>query len=270
MIGLFDSGIGGLTVLKALANELPQESFIYLGDTARLPYGSKSPVTIEKYLWQNIRFLKSLNVQAVVVACNTASTVLLEPPLGGGRDVSVPLNLPIYNVIEPGSAKAVASSSTGRIGVLGTRATVAAQAYVRAIQKIQPSAEVFQQASPLLVPLVEEGWENDPLTNLIVYRYVQELLKKNIDTLILGCTHYPVLSQSIRRAVGPNVALVDSAQAIAEQLKKDLKEGKFRSSASGSPRVIRLLATDTSTNFAEVASRLLDPLDVQQLESVDI
>ena len=263
MIGLFDSGIGGLTVLKALANELPNESFVYLGDTARLPYGSKSPATIEKYLWQNVAFLKTLDVQAIVVACNTASTALL------GKKIQS--DIPIYNVIEPGAARACAKSKNQRIGVLGTRATVAAEAYVKAIYKLNPATEVFQQACPLLVPLVEEGWDQDPITNLVVYRYVSSLLQRNIDTLILGCTHYPVLTDAIRRVVGANVELIDSSMAIADLLHADIAKGLIRSSAETvQPRQIRLLATDTSTNFAEVAGRLLGNLEFRKLESVDI
>ncbi|RYZ63622.1 MAG: glutamate racemase, partial [Proteobacteria bacterium] len=157
-IGLFDSGIGGLTVLKTLLGDFPNESFLYLGDTARLPYGSKSAQTIERYLIQNIDFLASRNVKAVVVACNSASTVLL------GTTLTFPV--PVYNVIEPGAERALKATSGKRIGVLGTKATVAAKSYVNALHARDASVEVFQQACPLLVPLVEEGMEEDPITNL--------------------------------------------------------------------------------------------------------
>jgi glutamate racemase len=259
-IGLFDSGIGGLTVLKSLLMHFPQESFIYLGDTARLPYGSKSPTTIERYLRQNIRFLNEQNVKAVVVACNSASTVLLE----GEPEFAVP----VYNVIEPGAATALKASQGKRIGVLGTKATVNAKAYVRSIHRLDHTATVFQQACPLLVPLVEEGWEDDPLTNLVIYRYVTPILQAGIDTLILGCTHYPALRAGIARVTGPGVALIDSAEAIAHAIRRDIESEKL---GAGSTRaLLRLMTTDTSPSFAEVASRLMHPHEIPELECVDI
>lgn len=259
-IGLFDSGIGGLTVLRSLVGSFPNESFIYLGDTARLPYGSKSPATIERYLKQNIRFLMDQDVKAIVVACNSASTVLL----GNTHDFTIP----VYNVIEPGAATALAASQTKRIGVLGTRATVSAQAYVHSLHAIDRSAIVFQQACPLLVPLVEEGWEEDPLTNLVIHRYVAPLLQCSIDTLILGCTHYPALRGAIARVTGPHVELIDSAQAIATSIQCDLQEGALV--ASSEARELQVMTTDVSPLFAEVATRLMHPYVIPSLRSVDI
>lgn len=259
-IGLFDSGIGGLTVLRSLMNALPDESFIYLGDTARLPYGSKSAQTIERYLKQNISYLQSRDVKAIVVACNTASTVLLER--------SMNFDLPVYNVIEPGAEGALRASETKRIGVLGTKATIAAKSYVKALKKLDPSVEVIQQACPLLVPLVEEGWEDDPLTNLVIYRYVNPLLQSQIDTLILGCTHYPALRGGIGRVAGPHVTLVDSAEAIARRIAADLKNGVIERSIKR--RALKILTTDMSPGFAEVAARLMRPHAIPELETVDI
>lgn len=259
-IGLFDSGIGGLTVLKSLVSALPQESFLYLGDTARLPYGSKSPATIERYLKQNIRFLIEQNVKAVVVACNSASTVLL--------DQTSKFEIPVYNVIEPGAETALQHSRQKRIGVLGTKATVGAKAYVRSLHARDSSAVVFQQACPLLVPLVEEGWENDPLTNLVIYRYVTPIVQAGVDTIILGCTHYPALQEGIARVAGPGVTLVDSAQAVANLIRSDLASGKLKASQSAEP--LRIMTTDVSPSFAQVAARLMHPITIPNLIAVDI
>lgn len=259
-IGLFDSGIGGLTVLKTLREVFPNENFIYLGDTARLPYGTKSAATIERYLWQNVAFLKSRNVKAIVVACNSASTVLL------GRTHQE--ENPIYNVIEPGAHLALQKSQTKRIAVLGTRATVSAQAYVRAIQELLPAAQVFQQACPLLVPLVEEGWVDDPITNLIVYRYLSPLAQQNVDTVILGCTHYPVLKNAVAKVMGQQVALIESSTAIALQIQTDMKSGRLRSSQSGGG--LEILTTDVSASFQEVAMRLMHPYIIPALVNVDL
>ena len=269
-IGLFDSGIGGLTVLRALMNAFPNESFVYLGDTARLPYGSKSPETIRRYLVQNVKYLKDLDVKAIVVACNSASTALLGPQ--SAADPELRFDVPVYNVIDPGAETALRASRTKRIGVLGTQATVRGQAYVGAILERDRQAAIVQQACPLLVPLVEEGWEEDPITNLIVYRYISPLLAHDIDTLILGCTHYPALRGAIGRVVGPSIELVDSAMAIVSVLQADLAAGKIGASASGKPdeRELKLLTTDVSPSFSEVAARLMRPHAIPPLQAVDI
>ncbi len=259
-IGLFDSGIGGLTVLKHLIGAFPNESFVYLGDTARLPYGTKSAETIERYLVQNVRYLLSRDVKAIVVACNSASTILLKKELDFG--------LPIYNVIEPGAQAALQASFNRRIGVLGTRATVQAEAYVNALKKIAPDVFVVQQACSLLVPLVEEGWEDDPLTNLVIHRYVHPVLEHGIDTLILGCTHYPVLFNGLRRVVGPHINLIDSPVAVAARLAMDFESGVLGVSSARKP--LQLLITDASPSFAEVAARLMRPYEIPALERVDI
>lgn len=260
-IGLFDSGIGGLTVFKSLLGALPNESFVYLGDTARLPYGSKSPQTIERYLLQNIDFLIRKKVKAIVVACNSASTVLLG---AGQRD----FGLPVYNVIEPGAATALQVSTGKKIGVLGTKATVAAKSYVRAIHALEPSAAVYQQACPLLVPLVEEGWESDPITNLIVYRYLAPLIDAGVDTLILGCTHYPALRTNIEKATSGRIALVDSSEAIARLIHADLASGRL--TASSARESLEIMTTDVSESFSEVAKRLMLPHQIPELAEVDI
>lgn len=263
-IGLFDSGIGGLTVLRSLVESLPNESFVYLGDTARLPYGSKSPQTIERYLLQNISFLNTVGVKAIVVACNSASTALL------GKSHEFPV--PVYNVIEPGARTALASTNSKRIGVLGTRATVAAEAYVNILKQLDASVEVFQQACPLLVPLVEEGWEDDPVTLEIVERYVGPLLDggtKGIDTLVLGCTHYPALREAIGKVAGPGVKLVDSAQAVLQAIQADIAAGRLKP-GKGRSAPLKVMATDVSPAFLEVARRLMRPHSVAELLAVDI
>lgn len=256
-IGVFDSGVGGLTVLRALKARWPGENFVYLADTARLPYGSKSLHTIHSYAEQNIRFLnREHDLKAIVVACNSASTALLEKPLQ--------VKLPLFNVVEPGARKALELSKTKRIGILGTRATVLSEAYPRAIQKRDPSAEVFQQPCPLFVPLVEEGWLDDPVTNLIVYRYVSALLPKNIDALVLGCTHYPAIKNSIARATGTNIQLVDSSSGLIEDL-QELGELK----AEGEGR-IQILCTDFSPRFEQTIKVLLGDIKVDAIDTVDL
>lgn len=249
-IGVFDSGIGGMTVLAELLHAFPHESFVYLGDTARLPYGSKSPQTIRKYSEQNIDFLLMQDVKAVVIACNTASAQFRENEWKG---------IPVYNVIEPGAATALRVSENKRIGVLGTRATIRSGAYTEEIKRLVPTAEVFDIACPLFVPLAEEGWDNDPVTNLIVYRYVSQLLPHNIDTLILGCTHYPLLKNSISRTTGQAIQLVDSGHALAQIMKNDFENGRLTPRSDDTKRSLDVITTDFSDQFMELAQRILNP-----------
>jgi glutamate racemase len=212
-IGIFDSGIGGITVLKVLRQHFPQENFLYVGDTARLPYGTKSPQTIRIYAEQIMNYLVDTGVKAIVIACNTASSQVPEDQWRG---------VPVFSTIGPGAEQALAHSQSKRIGVIGTRATIESETYPREITKLDPSAQVWSVASPLLVPLAEEGLDSDPITNLIVSRYCGSLLAHDIDTLILGCTHYPLLKQSFQRVCGSSVTLVDSGEAIALRMEKQL------------------------------------------------
>jgi glutamate racemase len=260
-IGIFDSGIGGITVLRALLEAFPNEEFIYLGDTARLPYGTKSPETIEKYNTQNIQYLLGEKVKAIVVACNSASSHL--PPLEQ-------FPLPIYNVIDPGVRRALKVTTNFRIGVLGTRATIHSQSYAKRLRQRNPQVEVFAQSCPLFVPLAEEGWIEDPLTNLVAYRYIHPLLAENIDTLILGCTHYPILRTAIARVVGPHIHLVDSGEAIAHQLAEDLRAGERVRSSSLPRKSLSVRMTDVSEQFASMAEKLLagmGPLDILHVDT---
>lgn len=249
-IGVFDSGLGGLTVLKSLIEAYPGENFIYLGDTARLPYGSKSPETIRHYAEQIMSFLVQIaKLKAIVVACNSASTQVPESSWQG---------IPVFNVIDPGVALALKSTQTGRIGVLATRATVASDEYAKRLRHLSPGIHVVSGPAPLLVPLAEEGWVDDPITNLVVYRYVQPLLREQIDTLILGCTHYPILENSLRKAAGSGVQLIHSGPAIAEALKPLTQVGHGKGQ-------IHLMTTDFSATVKAQAERLLHPLQVDSI-----
>lgn len=256
MLAVFDSGVGGLTVLTALRDRWPGEDFIYLADTARLPYGTKSLHTIRQYVEQCVRVLREYNPNAIVVACNSASTAIVESPLKS--------DIPIFNVVQPGARKAAETSQSKRIGVLGTRATVFSEAYPKAIRKIEPTAEIFQQPCPLLVPLVEEGWVDDPVTNLIVYRYASAVTKQQIDTLILGCTHFPALRVPIQKAVGPSIQLVDSSQGLIE----DLTAVKLNENRGGGK--LKILCTDFSPRLEETIRLLLGPQVYDSLETVDL
>ncbi|MBI4865478.1 MAG: glutamate racemase [Candidatus Wallbacteria bacterium] len=207
-IGIFDSGVGGLTVLRALRRALPAEEFLYLGDTARVPYGNKSPELITRYSFENTLFLLDRNVKIVVVACNTATADALDR-------LQRHFSRPILGVIEPGARLAAERTRNGRIGVIGTVGTVASGAYETAIQRFRPGAEVYAQACPLLVPLVEEGWLEHSATRLIIAEYLDPLLSRGIDVLLLGCTHYPLLHELIAAHAGPNVEVIDSAGAMA-------------------------------------------------------
>ncbi len=216
-IGIFDSGIGGFTVMAEIMKALPHESLIYFGDTARVPYGSKSKETVTRYSEQISGFLMEKQVKAIVVACNTASACALDA-------LVKKLPVPVIGVIEPGAKSAAAATENGRIGVIGTEATVKSGAYPEIIKSLNPEAKVFAKACPLFVPLVEEGWAEDVVTERVAERYLDKLLMKNIDTLILGCTHYPLLKRIIGDVCGRNVTLVNPAFETARKLGELLQE----------------------------------------------
>lgn len=259
-IGVFDSGIGGITVLRELVKTFPKENFIYLGDTARLPYGSKSADTVRKYSVQNMQYLISRDVKAIVVACNTASTQVHEKSFEGR---------PVYNVIDPGAELAVRKTENKKIAILGTRATVRAGSYTKKILQLLPDAEVLSQACPLFVPLAEEAWYDDPVTNLIAFRYLQNLKQADVDTVVLGCTHYPLLKSSIRKVFGNYVHLIDSGEAISLQLVEDFKskvllpadESNVSTTGSGAlaqaPNYLIIALTDHSEQFENLSNELL-------------
>jgi glutamate racemase len=249
-IGVFDSGIGGITVLRELVKNFPKENFIYLGDTARLPYGSKSAETVRNYSVQNMKFLMSRNVKAIIVACNTASTQVFEDHFDA---------CPVYNVIDPGAALAAAKTQNKKIAVLATRATIKAGSYSKKILDLLPDAEVLTQACPLFVPLAEEGWHDDPITNLIAFRYLQNLKAADIDTVVLGCTHYPLLKMAIEKVFGIHVRLIDSGEAVALQLSKDFSTKKIKINSSNEV-TLTIALTDSSEHFENLSSELLRPV----------
>ena len=247
-IGVFDSGIGGLTVARQIHRVLPHEDLIYLGDTARVPYGTKSPSTVIRFACEDARFLLQQNVKAVVVACNTVSAWAL-PTLE--RE----FNVPIFGVILPGARVALERSHNRRIGIIGTNATIRSQAYNKAILARDDSAKVFARACPLLVPLVEEGRLLDRIALLALKEYLQPLLRNRIDTLVLGCTHYPLLKAGIRRVAGSKVALVDSAEACADFLRERLEQLGLLSRKRRRRGTIQPFVTDEVERFGELAGR---------------
>ncbi len=262
-IGVFDSGIGGLTVLRALTAALPSERFVYLGDTARLPYGTKTAATVERYALQAGRALLNLGIKGLVVACNTASSAAL-PAL---RREFAPL--PVFGVIEPGAAAAVAATRSGRIGVLATEATVRSGAYERAIQALKPDAQVISVPATLFVALAEEGWTEGDVARLTARRYLDAFGEGvgGIDTLVLGCTHFPPFVPLLRELLPPGCAIVDSAATTADAVRASLG----RVEAGGKAPPPRLLATDGLERFARVGSRFLGaPLDATDIERVDL
>lgn len=248
-IGIFDSGIGGLTVLREICNILPDENTIYFGDTARVPYGTKSKETVTRFSRENIDFLLKHNVKLVVVACNTASSLSL-PALTRAFDV------PIVGVIKPGVRKALKSVRKGVVGVIGTRATVTSGAYEAQLKKGNPSIDVVSKPCPLFVPLVEEGWLDNGVTFRIIGEYLKDLKKKRVDALILGCTHYPLLKEAIKRYMGRNVKLVDSAEETAKMVKEILTK-KDLLSVKRHPARRRYFVTDEASLFKNVGEMFL-------------
>lgn len=263
-IGVFDSGVGGLTVVAALRRRLPEEAILYLGDTARLPYGTKSPDTVLRYTRSTVGFLRRRQVKAVVVACNTASALAV-PELGPRFDGT----LPLWGVIEAGAERAVAVSK-GRIGVIATESTVRSDAYAEAIRRLRPGVEVLSQACPLFVPLVEEGWADDPIARVVAERYLAPLLAAGIDTLVLGCTHYPLLRSILEDVVGEGVELVDSATAVSERVAHDLAAAGLAAPAGGAGGVLRAYVTDTAERFARLAEEILaEPVPFELVDVTD-
>jgi glutamate racemase len=249
-IGIFDSGIGGLTVVRQIHRVLPNESLVYLGDTARVPYGSKSPTTVVRFACEDTQFLLQQNVKAIVVACNTASAWAL-PALQRRFD------LPIFGVILPGACAAIEKSANQRIGIIGTSATIRSQAYSKAILARCDTAQVFTRACPLLVPLVEEAWTDHAVTTRVLREYLRPLLKSRIDTLVLGCTHYPLLKDAIRKVTKGKVALVDSAESCAADVKERLASLKLLTTNRQREGTIQPFVTDEVERFDELAARFL-------------
>ncbi|HYT62115.1 MAG TPA: glutamate racemase [Haliangiales bacterium] len=261
-IGIFDSGIGGLTVVRQIHRVLPHEDIVYLGDTARVPYGTKSPGTVVRFACEDTRFLIQQNVKAVVVACNTVSAWAL-PTLE--RQFAVP----IFGVIIPGAQAALKKTRNGRIGVIATTTTIRSQAYSRAILAGDDTARVFARACPLLVPLVEEGWTEQKVIRTILRTYLAPLLSAGIDTLVLGCTHYPLLKRAIRSVAGNEVALVDSADSCAQFLSEKLHSANLLDKGRRRRGVVQPFVTDEVERFHELAGRFLG-LPTEPARKVDL
>jgi glutamate racemase len=252
-IGVFDSGMGGLTVLRALAAQLPDEDFVYLGDTARLPYGTKSPDTVRAYALQATHLLLSEDVKMVVIACNTASAVALEAL----RDALAPV--PVIGVIEPGARAGVAATRNKRIAVLATESTVKGAAYAQAIHQLMADAQVVQLACQVFVALAEEGWADTRATTAAVEDYLEPLFAHADapDTLVLGCTHFPVLAAAIQRHVGGEITLVDSAETTAGAVAEALAASALHAGNGGGPQAIRFFVTDSPERFARIGAIFL-------------
>ncbi len=272
-IGIFDSGVGGLTVYRALHERLPNERFVYLGDTARVPYGTKSLATVERYAIENSLFLAARGIKLLVVACNTASALALP-------EIRRRVGVPVVGVIGPGARKAVKIAEKferPKIGVIATEATVASQAYSEAIRKVSKAAEIIETACPLFVSLAEENWTHEPETRSIARRYLREIADRNIHALVLGCTHYPILRRVIQETVGETVILIDSGEATAEEVAELLKDKNLANETPPArPNERRLCddldhfyVTDAAERFARVAERFLGAKPAK-LEAIEV
>ena len=260
-IGVFDSGVGGLTVLRALIARLPHEHTIYLGDTARVPYGTRSGEVVTRYALLSARHLAARGIKLLVVACNTVSAHSL-PALADA------LPIPVIGVIDPGAQVAAARTRGGTIAVLGTPATVASAAYQKALARLAPLAPVVARACPLFVPLAEEGWTEGEVPRLVAERYLADLRRLGVDTAVLGCTHYPLLSGTIAEVLGPQVAIVDSAAAVSEAVAALLQAKRLLRAADDTAHH-RTLCTDVPDRFRAVAERFLGR-PVREVELVDL
>ncbi len=260
-IGVFDSGLGGLSCVKEIMRLMPNEDVIYFGDTGRVPYGSRSQETLMKYVRQDIRFLKSFDIKMIIIACGTASSAALPW-------IEDELDTKIMGVVQPASIKAAKSTKNRRIGVLGTAATVKYGKYVEDIKKLKPDAQVFQKACPMFVPLVENGYRDSEVTEIIAREYLEEIKKENVDTLILGCTHYPLLKDVIQKIMGDDVALIDSGATAAQGAYEFLKNADMlKLKALGE---YRYFVSDSAEDFAKLGSMFLCRPICENVENIDI
>lgn len=263
-IGVFDSGVGGLTVAREIMRNLPDEHIVYFGDTARVPYGSKSQETVIRYSKQIVRFLQTQHVKAIVIACNTASALALDAIEGE-------LDIPILGVLRPGAKVAAETTKNKRVGVIATESTIRSGMYGRYIKAHDPEITVYGKACPLFVPLVEEGWLKDPVTEEVARRYLKELLEKDIDSLILGCTHYPLIRSLMRKIVGDKVQLVNPAYETALELGRLLtREGLANDGSTNcAGEKYQFFVSDAAEKFAEFANSIL-PYDVKKTRKINI
>ncbi|MBU0533978.1 MAG: glutamate racemase [Candidatus Omnitrophica bacterium] len=260
-IGMFDSGVGGLTLLKSIKRILPNEQLIYFGDTARLPYGTKSPKVVQNFSLQIAKFLVGFKIKSLVIACHTASSAALS-------NLKIKLDIPVIGVIEPSAQKAVTTTKNQKIGVIGTKTTIESGSYQSFIQKINPKISITTVAAPLLVPLVEEGWVNKGATRIILKEYVAPFKKAQIDTLILGCTHYPLIKQLFRRELGPKVFLIDASIETALYLKKLLNKKSLINNGISTPDY-RFYVSDDPDKFSRLAQIFLGE-KIEAVKPVDL
>lgn len=264
-IGVFDSGLGGLTVAREIMRNLPNERIVYFGDTARVPYGSKSKATIVRYSRQIVRFLKTQNIKAIVIACNTATALAID-------EVREMAEIPVIGVIEPGARMAAKATKNKKVGVIATRATIHAREYTNVLHRIDPEIKVLGQACPMFVPLVEEGWIHDSITDEIILRYLDDLLEHDVDTLILGCTHYPLLRSEIRKMIGSDITLINPAYETAIELAQMLRDHGLDNKVgkkTDEPNPYRFFVSDDAEKFTDFANSIL-PVDVKTARIIPI
>jgi glutamate racemase len=261
-IGVFDSGIGGLTVVRAIRDRLPGEAIVYLGDTARVPYGTKSPETVIRYARACARMLMHFDVKLLVVACNTASAHAL-------YTLQDEVHVPVVGVIEPGALAAAEASQAGHIGVVGTRGTVESGAYQQALSRLAPKASVHARPCPMFVPLAEEGWLEGEVPTRVAREYLQEFIERDVDSLLLACTHYPLLTRTIASVMGPNVIIVDSAQATAVAVAETLEGLGLANPPEEAPGRLSCLVSDSPERFAETGRAFLGA-DIDEVTWVDV
>jgi len=257
-IGVFDSGVGGLTVLKAIRKVLPQENLIYFGDTARVPYGGRSPKTIIKYSIENAKLLNRFGIKMLIVACNTSSSYALDI-------LKREFPFPVLGVVVPGAKSAVGASKNKKIGVIGTEATIKSGAYKKAILSLDPFATVFEKACPLFVPLIEEGWLEGEITKLVVEKYLSGLVERGIDTLVLGCTHYPLIKGVIKSFCGDGIEIVDSAEAVAKEVEGIL----LGANLNGGQGITKILVSDKTDRFERLAKMIMGETATIEEVSID-
>jgi glutamate racemase len=260
-IGIFDSGVGGLTVFRALERRLPNESLIYLGDTARIPYGTRSNETIARYALEDAEFVQSKSVKAIVIACNTASSV-------AANLLREQFSIPVLGVIRPGSLGAVKATRNGRVGVIGTEATVASGAYEKAMLALRDDLQIISRPCPLFVPLAEEGWSEHAVTHQVAAEYLQEMQEFQVDTLVLGCTHYPILRKVIQQVMGDEVTLIDSGEAVADVVAEMLEANALTRTCTES-RIEEFFVTDSAKRFRRVAELFLGR-PIESLETIEL
>jgi len=248
-VGVFDSGIGGLTVAKEVVRQLPHESVIYFGDTARVPYGPKSPDTVRRYSREIAAFLRDEGVKSIVIACNTATAHAL-------TTLREELDMPVIGVVEPGARAAVAATRGGHVGVIGTVGTIKSGAYERAIRALDPNVMITARACPLFVPLIEEGWTDHDATRLVAREYLAPLIAAKVDTLVLGCTHYPLIKPLLHQVLGPDVCLIDSAEETAAETARTLAGAGLTADAAADPNY-RFVASDDPLQFLQLGQRFL-------------